>query len=151
MSDPNFDPCECIWNHELAMRRLISLVWRVTCFFLTSQVSLTVFSLVIMINWTRLTAKMFLRFTHYSSGHLSLTARITSALVMCLDCKVPLRMIPVCLFLWCAGLFWQSSCFSSVQLPCALKATASPMIIRYWYTYNLTIITSSPICVSFFS
>ncbi len=27
MSDPpDFDPCECVWNHELAMRRLISLV-----------------------------------------------------------------------------------------------------------------------------
>ena len=26
MSDPGFDPCECMWNHELAMRRLISLV-----------------------------------------------------------------------------------------------------------------------------
>ncbi|XP_046464313.1 small integral membrane protein 14-like [Daphnia pulex] len=27
MSDPGgFDPCECMWNHELAMRRLISLL-----------------------------------------------------------------------------------------------------------------------------
>ena len=24
--DPNFDPCECIFSHEGAMRRLISLV-----------------------------------------------------------------------------------------------------------------------------
>lgn len=22
----NFDPCECIWNHELSMRRLLSFV-----------------------------------------------------------------------------------------------------------------------------
>ncbi|XP_057365215.1 small integral membrane protein 14-like [Daphnia carinata] len=27
MSDPGgFDPCECLWNHELAMQRLISLL-----------------------------------------------------------------------------------------------------------------------------
>lgn len=26
MGDEGMDPCECIWNHELAMRRLISLV-----------------------------------------------------------------------------------------------------------------------------
>ncbi|GBP14433.1 Small integral membrane protein 14 [Eumeta japonica] len=26
MADEGMDPCECIWNHELAMRRLISLL-----------------------------------------------------------------------------------------------------------------------------
>jgi len=26
MADENFDPCECLWNHEVAMRRLISLL-----------------------------------------------------------------------------------------------------------------------------
>jgi len=26
MSDEGLDPCECIWNHELAMRRLLSLL-----------------------------------------------------------------------------------------------------------------------------
>lgn len=35
MSDPpDFDPCECVWNHELAMRRLISLVSLLFIFFL---------------------------------------------------------------------------------------------------------------------
>lgn len=26
MADEGFDPCECIWSHEMAMRRLLSLV-----------------------------------------------------------------------------------------------------------------------------
>lgn len=26
MSDDGFDPCECMWSHELAMRRLLSLL-----------------------------------------------------------------------------------------------------------------------------
>lgn len=26
MADEGMDPCECIWNHELAMRRLLSLL-----------------------------------------------------------------------------------------------------------------------------
>jgi len=26
MGDDNFDPCECAWGHELAMRRLLSLL-----------------------------------------------------------------------------------------------------------------------------
>ncbi|XP_065345416.1 small integral membrane protein 14 [Cloeon dipterum] len=26
MGDDEFDPCECIWNHEMAMRRLLSLL-----------------------------------------------------------------------------------------------------------------------------
>lgn len=26
MSDPGWDPCECIFNHEMAMRRLLSLL-----------------------------------------------------------------------------------------------------------------------------
>lgn len=26
MSDEGMDPCECIWSHELSMRRLLSLV-----------------------------------------------------------------------------------------------------------------------------
>lgn len=26
MSDEGFDPCECIWSHEMAMRRLLSWV-----------------------------------------------------------------------------------------------------------------------------
>ncbi|XP_069695065.1 small integral membrane protein 14 [Periplaneta americana] len=26
MSDEGFDPCECIWSHEMAMRRLLSLL-----------------------------------------------------------------------------------------------------------------------------
>ncbi|CAG9114761.1 hypothetical protein JYU34_007649 [Plutella xylostella] len=26
MADEGMDPCECLWNHELAMRRLISLL-----------------------------------------------------------------------------------------------------------------------------
>lgn len=26
MGDENFDPCECVWGHELAMRRLLSLL-----------------------------------------------------------------------------------------------------------------------------
>ncbi|XP_024940580.1 small integral membrane protein 14 isoform X2 [Cephus cinctus] len=25
MSDKGFDPCECIWSHELAMQRLLSI------------------------------------------------------------------------------------------------------------------------------
>lgn len=28
MGDEGFDPCECIWSHEMAMRRLLSLVSR---------------------------------------------------------------------------------------------------------------------------
>ncbi|XP_071520331.1 small integral membrane protein 14-like [Panulirus ornatus] len=26
MADGGFDPCECIWSHEMAMRRLLSLL-----------------------------------------------------------------------------------------------------------------------------
>lgn len=26
MADDGMDPCECIWSHELSMRRLLSLV-----------------------------------------------------------------------------------------------------------------------------
>lgn len=26
MSDEGMDPCECIWSHEMAMRRLVSLL-----------------------------------------------------------------------------------------------------------------------------
>ena len=26
MADGGFDPCECIFNHEMAMRRLLSLL-----------------------------------------------------------------------------------------------------------------------------
>ncbi|XP_045618765.1 small integral membrane protein 14 [Procambarus clarkii] len=26
MADEGFDPCECIWSHEMAMRRLLSLL-----------------------------------------------------------------------------------------------------------------------------
>ncbi|KAG0710661.1 Small integral membrane protein 14 [Chionoecetes opilio] len=26
MSDGGFDPCECVWSHEMAMRRLLSLL-----------------------------------------------------------------------------------------------------------------------------
>ncbi|XP_015594315.1 small integral membrane protein 14 isoform X1 [Cephus cinctus] len=26
MSDKGFDPCECIWSHELAMQRLLSIL-----------------------------------------------------------------------------------------------------------------------------
>ncbi|KAJ9592273.1 hypothetical protein L9F63_001169 [Diploptera punctata] len=26
MGDDGFDPCECIWSHEMAMRRLLSLL-----------------------------------------------------------------------------------------------------------------------------
>ena len=26
MADGGFDPCECIWNHENAMQRLMNLV-----------------------------------------------------------------------------------------------------------------------------
>ncbi|KAJ6641426.1 Small integral membrane protein 14, partial [Pseudolycoriella hygida] len=26
MADDNFDACECIWSHELAMRRLLSML-----------------------------------------------------------------------------------------------------------------------------
>ena len=26
MDGNNFDPCECIWSHEMAMRRLLSLL-----------------------------------------------------------------------------------------------------------------------------
>ncbi|XP_059484328.1 small integral membrane protein 14 [Neocloeon triangulifer] len=26
MEEDGFDPCECIWNHEMAMRRLLSIL-----------------------------------------------------------------------------------------------------------------------------
>jgi hypothetical protein len=26
MADGNFDPCECVWNHEMAMQRLMNLL-----------------------------------------------------------------------------------------------------------------------------
>ncbi len=26
MAEGGFDPCECIWNHEAAMRRLMNIV-----------------------------------------------------------------------------------------------------------------------------
>lgn len=26
MADGGFDPCECVWSHEMAMRRLLSLL-----------------------------------------------------------------------------------------------------------------------------
>lgn len=26
MADEGFDPCECVWSHDMAMRRLLSLV-----------------------------------------------------------------------------------------------------------------------------
>ena len=26
MADGGFDPCECVWNHESAMQRLLNLV-----------------------------------------------------------------------------------------------------------------------------
>ena len=47
MADQNFDPCECLWNHEVAMRRLISLVnisWPLIfcCCYLLSYVITTV-------------------------------------------------------------------------------------------------------------
>lgn len=26
MDDEGFDPCECMWNHDMAMQRLLSIV-----------------------------------------------------------------------------------------------------------------------------
>ncbi|RXG73288.1 Small integral membrane protein 14, partial [Armadillidium vulgare] len=40
MADSGFDPCECVWSHEMAMRRLLSIVRNDTMMFALLWVAL---------------------------------------------------------------------------------------------------------------